>query len=308
MADDKLTPGDESGKTEPETQEKGKKGKRRELLISKLTRPIRYLQDRIALNRFAFRVYSVLRAIVLVVLIRCLWTGSYELAAICILSLVLFLVPAFLEETWHLEIPPLFEVIIYVFIFAAEILGEIGNAYIIVPGWDTMLHTLNGFLCAAVGFSLVDLLNRTSKRMSLSPVYLMIVAFCFSMTIGVLWEFFEFAMDYFLHMDMQKDFIITSFGTTSTALTQPGTRLVLNDIVESTITLGDGTTYVVNGYLDTGIRDTMKDLIVNFIGAVVFDIIGFLQVTGHINPNILSGLRITPIKEGDPEPAAAVTE
>ena len=72
------------------------------------------------------------------------------------------------------------------FIFAAEILGELASFYVRVPNWDTMLHTVNGFLCAAVGFALVDMINRNERfSLKLSPVYLAIVAFCFSMTVGV---------------------------------------------------------------------------------------------------------------------------
>ena len=94
------------------------------------------------------------------------------------------------------------------FIFSAEILGEISSFYVLFPFWDTTLHTLNGFLAAAIGFSLVDLLNRSDRvKFDLSPLFLSITAFCFSMTIGVLWEFFEFAMDQFFALDMQKDTI-----------------------------------------------------------------------------------------------------
>ena len=72
-----------------------------------------------------------------------------------------------------------------------------------------MLHTINGFLAAAVGFSMVMLLNDDDRiTFHLSPAFLALVVFCFSMTIGVLWEFFEFFMDTFLHTDMQKDTII----------------------------------------------------------------------------------------------------
>ena len=126
---------------------------------------------------------------------------------LCVLSLILFLVPAFLQDKMKLTIPPVFQAIIFGFIFAAEILGEVNHYYVRIPGWDTMLHTMNGFLCAAVGFSTIYQLNRGSKNIELSPFYLTLVAFCFSMTIGVLWEFFEFTMDQLFLLDMQKDFI-----------------------------------------------------------------------------------------------------
>ncbi len=174
-------------------------------------------------------------------------------------------------------IPPLMEAIIYCFIFAAEILGEINSFYTLIPGWDTMLHTLNGFLVAAVGFCLVDLFNR-SERMSfrLSPLFLAIVAFCFSMTVGVLWEFFEFGEDQFLGTDMQKDFIVQEVNSVS--LNPSGLNTVVHEPIESLVVNGEDWMEFPGGYLDVGLIDTMKDLQVNFVGAVAFSVIGYFYV------------------------------
>ena len=102
---------------------------------------------------------------------------------------------------------------------------------------------MNGFLAAAIGFSLVDLLNRSERTVfHLSPLFTAIVAFCFSMTIGVVWEFFEFGMDQ------------------------------IQEVMVNGQALGLG------GYLDIGLVDTMEDLFVNFIGAAVFSVIGFFYV------------------------------
>ena len=158
-------------------------------------RYIRRLRYRVRLNKKTFKLLMVLRTLVILTLVLNVLQRNYEAAALCVLSLILFLMPSFFEKQLKIEIPPLFEGIIYCFIFAAEILGEVNHFYTLIPGWDTILHTLNGFLCAAIGFAMVDLLNRHSSRLNLSPLYLAVVAFCFSMTIGVLWEFFEFGMD-----------------------------------------------------------------------------------------------------------------
>ncbi len=179
--------------------------------MKKVMHYIQYLQNRIRSSRRTFAFYSVLRALVILCAVRQLFWRNYEAFALCLLSLFLFLIPSFMEDHFKIEIPPLFEGIIYGFIFAAEILGEVDHFYIAIPGWDTMLHTLNGFLCAAIGFSMIDLLNRHSARVNLSPFYLVMVAFCFSMTVGVIWEFIEFAGDQFFGQDMQKDFIVRSF-------------------------------------------------------------------------------------------------
>ena len=154
-------------------------------------------------HKSSFVAFYILRALVLVALVRQIMLGSYESAFFCVLTLLLLYVPGWVQVKLRIELPPALEITILCFIFAAEILGEVNAFYVVIPGWDTMLHTLNGFLAAAVGFSLVILLNNDERlTFDLSPFFLALVAFCFSMTIGVMWEFFEFAMDFFFHMDM----------------------------------------------------------------------------------------------------------
>ena len=168
---------------------------------------------------------------------------------------------------------------IYLFIFAAEILGEVNHYYVLIPGWDTMLHTINGFLCAVVGFSLVDLLNQNGVGIKLSPLYVTIVAFCFSMTIGVLWEFLEFSADQVLRFDTQKDYIVTGFSSVTLDPNKSGTLVTVSNITETVIHTATGDTIrIENGYLDIGIIDTMKDLFVNFLGAIVCSILGYRYI------------------------------
>ena len=246
-------------------------------------------------NKGAFVFYVILRLLVLLSLVRNIITHNYESAAICVLSLLLFLVPAFLQDVMDVSIPPLFRGIIFAFIFAAEILGEVNHYYARIPGWDTMLHTINGFLFAAVGFSLVYLLNRGSDNINLTPFYLTVVAFCFSMTIGVLWEFFECGMDLLFNVDMQKDFIVQQFGTITLDPAQNGAVILVKDITKTIIETGSGETYVVEGgYLDIGILDTMKDLFVNLVGAVVFSIIGYTSLKTSKQSRIAESLMIKP--------------
>ena len=132
----------------------------------------------------------VLRALVILVMILQIFNRNYENVFLCALTLLLLIVPSFLQVNLKIELPTGLEIILLFFVFAAEILGEIEAYYIRFPFWDTMLHTLNGFLMAAIGFSLVDILNRNERfKFELSPFFVAIVAFCFSMTIGVLWNF-----------------------------------------------------------------------------------------------------------------------
>ena len=143
-------------------------------------------------------VYIFLRTSVVLVMLAQIFNRNFENVFLCVLTLVLFAMPSLLERKLDIDLPNTLEIIILLFIYAAEILGEIGAYYVTFPYWDTVLHTLNGFLCAAIGFSLLDILNRHNRaRFHLSPLYLAIVAFCFSMTVGVVWEFFECTMDQF---------------------------------------------------------------------------------------------------------------
>ena len=223
---------------------------------------------------YATAVYVVLRLIVVMMLVVNLLEGDYESAFICVLSLFLFLLPTFIEKRLRIQIPTLMEMVILLFIFAAEILGELQNYYTQYLYWDTMLHTANGFICAAFGFSLIDILTRNrQEKFRLSPLYVSLVAFCFSMTVGVLWEFFEYGMDMVFLTDMQKDTVIHSMAS-MTLPSEEGVT-VLRDITAVTV---NGEPLMVNGYLDIGLHDTMADLFVNFVGAVVFSVLGFFYI------------------------------
>ena len=96
------------------------------------------------------------------------------------------------------------------------------------------------------------------------------------MTVGVLWEFFEFGMDQFFGTDMQKDFLVTTIN--SVTLNPDGLNNVQHLPIESLVVNGQDWMEFPGGYIDIGLIDTMKDLLVNFVGAVVFSIIGFFYV------------------------------
>lgn len=234
-------------------------------------------------------IRGVLSFFIILTLIRSIFMQRYENVFVCVLSLVLFCVPVLIERSLDIDIPPVMEGIIYCFIFAAEILGEINSFYTIIPGWDTMLHTINGFLVAAVGFCLVDLFERSERfSFKLSPLFLAIVAFCFSMTVGVLWEFFEFGADQLIGTDMQKDFIVEEVNSVS--LNPSGLNTVIHEPIESLVVNGEDWMEFPGGYLDIGLSDTMKDLQVNFIGAVAFSVIGYFYVKSRGKGKIAASL------------------
>lgn len=218
-------------------------------------------------------VYFVLRLSVVGMLIAQLYNRNYNDVFLCVLTLFLFMVPTFIEKRLKIELPNTLEIIILLFIYAAEILGEIREYYLMYDIWDEILHTTNGFLCAALGLAMIDILNRSEAfHLKMSPKFVAMTSFCFSMTIGVLWEFFEFFMDQFAGMDMQKDTVISK--VTSVSLNEAGRNVPVTIEIDSIIV--NGTEWA--GYLDIGLIDTMSDLFVNFIGAVIFSIFGYFYI------------------------------
>lgn len=248
-------------------------------------------------KRSSLAIYLILRFLVVICMILQIIRGDLNNALLCLLSLVLLFAPLFIQNKYEITLPDSLEISIYLFIFSAEILGEINNFYGIIPHWDTCLHTINGFLATAVGFSLVDLLNKNSKDINLSPFYLCLVAFCFSMTIGILWEFFEYGGDKLMKFDMQKDTLITNISSVYINPDNENKPVVVDNIGKTEIFDKDGKLlYVIDGgYLDIGLNDTMKDLFVNFIGALVFSFFAYIGLKNNKSSSVVKNF--VPIKE-----------
>ena len=277
--------------------------KKKRLKISKLVK-MAYKETK----RSSLAIYLILRFLVIVCMVLQLLKGNINNALLCLLSLILLFAPLFIQNKFTITLPSGLEITIYFFIFAAEILGEINNFYGIIPYWDTILHTINGFLAAAVGFSLIDLLNKNSKNVNLSPFYLCLVAFCFSMTIGVLWEFFEYGSDKFFDLDMQKDTVVKKISSVTLNPSGKNKAIVVSSIGKTVIYDENG--YILEtidgGYLDIGLNDTMKDLLVNFIGAVVFCSFAYLTLRQNKKNNFID--KFIPTKEKRPMASSVIKE
>ena len=131
----------------------------------------RELKSYIKKHKAVSVVYFVLRLAVILIMIPEIFNRNYNNVFLCILTLVLFMIPSFIEKKIKIEVPDLLQIIILLFIFAAEILGELREYYLTFPYWDAMLHTVNGFLCAAIGFALIDILNANEKiSFNVSPI------------------------------------------------------------------------------------------------------------------------------------------
>lgn len=184
-------------------------------------------------------VSNLVRVLLIVLFIVGFVTGDHNQDFIIIITFILTYYPSILEKKFGVYLPKRIQLVITLFIFAAQILGEIGDFYEKISWWDTMLHTISGIVLGLVGFLFVYLLNEKGNlNVNLSPKFVVLFAFCFALTMGVFWEFFEFGADRLLGFNMQK-------------FRLPG---------------------------QDGLVDTMSDLIVDAIGAIISCVFGSMYI------------------------------
>ena len=203
-------------------------------------------------------------------------TKNYQDVFLCILAFVTIFIPSIIDRTTKLRLPGLLQLCIVAFIFASTILGEIFNLYSRFPLWDVILHTFSGFITAAIGFSILTILhdNKESKNV-FTPGMIILMAFCFSLTIGVFWEFVEFGCDQLFDLDMQKDYVVHEIHTVLLDKTKSNEITSFTDISKVTI---NGQELELDGYLDIGLIDSMKDLFCNTIGSLIFILFGYIYL------------------------------
>ncbi len=169
----------------------------------------------------------------------------YLMLVQCLLGCIAMVVPNVLEKNLNVRIPSGMLVLYAIFLYAAIILGEVRNYYYDIPYWDTVLHTFSGGMLGALGFSFVSLLNKSDKiPMNLSPMFVAAFSFCFALSLGVLWEIYEFIFDGILGLNMQKFML------------ENGTPLIGR----------------------AALSDTMKDLIVDGLGAFLITFMGYISL------------------------------
>lgn len=163
----------------------------------------------------------------------------------CILGVFALVLPTFVSKKYKVQIPTNMYILYVIFLYGAIFLGEVRNFYYNVPHWDTILHTFSGAMIGALGFSFVSLMNKEENiPLNLTPFFVAFFAFCFAVTLGVIWEIYEFTFDGVLGLNMQK------------------------------FALEDGTGLIGRAAL----ADTMKDLIVDAIGAFVMSVVGYISL------------------------------
>jgi len=150
-------------------------------------------------------ITHVVRILLVAIFIRGIIENDHSQDFIIIITFLLTLYPYILEKKFGVYLPCRLQITITLFIFAAQYLGEMRGFYELIPWWDTILHTTSGVILGVIGFMFVYLFNeKGNKNMNLSPLFVVLVAFCFSMTMAVFWEFFEFSMDRLFELNMQK--------------------------------------------------------------------------------------------------------
>lgn len=184
-------------------------------------------------------ITNLVRLALILTYIRGWFMHDHSQDFLIILTFVMTYYPSVLEKRFGVYLPNTLQIIITLFIFAAQVLGEMNNFYDKIPWWDTMLHATSGTILGLLGFMFVYLLNKNSEsNVKLSPIFVVLFAFCFAITMGVFWEFFEYGSDRLLGYNMQK-------------FRMPG---------------------------QDGLVDTMEDLIVDTIGAIVACVFGWLYI------------------------------
>lgn len=163
----------------------------------------------------------------------------------CIVGMIVIFLPSQVEKKFGLNIPDTMEIMYFIFLFCAIYLGEVRNFYYKIPYWDTILHAFSAGMLGFLGFVIVDFFNKKQiKGTNLSPFFVCLFAFCFALTVGAVWEIYEYLADHILGTNMQK--FMTASGT------------------------------ILTGHDALG--DTMKDIIVDFIGAFVVVALGYVHL------------------------------
>lgn len=148
-----------------------------------------------------------------------IYERHWESLFVSVLTFALTFVPLLFQRFYHVRIPVFFTSAIIVFTYSTLFLGEIGNFYERLWWWDVLMHGGAAIGFGLIGFIMIFMLFR-GNRYAAPPIALAWFAFCYAMTIGVLWEIFEFGMDQMFGLNMQKsgladtmyDLIVDTFG------------------------------------------------------------------------------------------------
>lgn len=232
--------------------------------------------------------------------------GRSQSAVLSLLFLLLlFLIPKS-EHLLGLQIPPLTFVLI-LFLMLGSLLGSGYNFYILIPFWDTILHTLSGLLFACIGYAICNLLFTNREKRSEFPY--IFVGILFSLAVALLWELFEAGVTLLLAVDMQEDTLVYNIKSFYLSGTHDHATYIA-DIKETVIHYGDGRELRLAGYLDLGLADTLGDMAVCVPGNILFLLLFPIdrRLGGRLLPHLLPR-RVTPLfSRGRKNGEAAVSD
>ena len=186
-------------------------------------------------------------------------------------TILLVLLPMLAERLFSCRIClPLY---LFTLVYAnGPMLGHCWKLYYMLPWWDKLLHTSAGVIFAILGAYLFDLLAQEKQQ----PIARILFAFCFSVTVSVLWEFVEFGADTFLGMDMQNDRVVNGFTSYLLGQTLGTTGSIFN--IQSVVVNG----ITLPGYIDIGLHDSMLDMLLESLGALITCLLLFLDKNRHL--------------------------
>ena len=251
-----------------------------------------YMEPEAAMKRkyrALFCLKILLYIFTLSLLIWKLSAKEWDHAGLCLLSLALYSLPALIARIFHAALPPLLEGICICFAAAANLGGELLSLYLSVPLWDSALHFLWGILAAVIGYAMPDLLGRREGiSQSLPRAAAVLMAASFAMLTAVLWEFVEYAVDLWMHTDMQKDSWV--YCISSVLLQEEGMNKAVTEEIESVILNGKP----LPAYLDIGLHDTIHDMLWTFAGAIVGSALVLSDKSDRFPARLLHALKPTP--------------
>lgn len=223
--------------------------------------------------------YLVTKMLTILILSKVVFTKELSDILLCIVVFFLLDLPFNVSHKLKIKIPNCLMVCSFIYLFFTQILGEVCHFYQLVPHWDSLVHFLNGFLSSSIGFSLIMLLNSRKMVFKLSIPFVILTTVCFASTVGLIWEILEYGADNILKLDSQNDRYINEINTITLDPKKEGDIISIKNIGYTVLYDKDSNVLIkLDGYLDIGLHDTMKDLIVNTLGTITFIFFEYLYM------------------------------
>lgn len=235
-------------------------------------------------EKICFAIKFLLISIVLFTIVRTLIIRKYDMTFIAILTLFVFSLPYIVSKIFKIKFPSTLEIVIFLFAFLAQIMGDVYDLYIIIPWWDDFLHFICGMMFIEIGLFFISIIIRNNPKININLHLKFVISFCFTITILVFWECFEYGIDRILKTDTQKDTVITEITSSKFANNDNNNKknMTINSIVINDVDWNKE----YGGYLDIGLFDTMNDLIDGIAGAFIYSFFKYIFMKKEIKGKV----------------------